>query len=74
MNDRDQQAKILQYLNDKYPAEAKVHQIPGSNTGNFNRCMHYLYEHKLIDGHILEEMRDIDRFLLQRLLLQGLIF
>ena len=74
MNDRSLQAQILQHLNNKYPEQVEADKIPGSDAENFNRCMHYLYEHKLIDGHILEEMREVDIFFTAKITAAGIDF
>jgi len=74
MSDRELQGKILQYLNERYPEEVRTDKITGNGQDNFNRCMHYLYEHELINGQISQEFREVDNFLTARITAQGIDF
>ena len=74
MKDRELQGKILQYLNERYPEEVRTDKITGNGQDNFNRCMHYLYEHELIDGQISQEFREVDSFLTAKITAQGIDF
>jgi len=74
MEDRELQGKILLFLNERYPEEIQTNEMPDNREDNFNRCMHYLYEHKLIDGHILQEFRSVDRFFAAKITAQGIDF
>jgi len=74
MSDRELQLTILNYLNNAYPEDAEIHEIPGHDSTHFNRCMFYLQEHDLIKGHESGEMGTERHFLYARITAKGIDF
>jgi hypothetical protein len=74
MDDRELQREILRYLRDKYPGKAKTDEIPGNVENNFDRCMHYLNEHELIDFRTVEAMQATDNYINIKITAKGIDF
>jgi hypothetical protein len=70
--DRALQRQILQSLQEHYPNAVDAAVLPCAGTGDYQANLHYLHEHRLIEGSALRDQGP--DFIMVRITAHGLDF